>query len=785
MNLLTQLVLDATHIPRIANQRHNLLDLFLSSSPEKYFISVGAALGNFDHMLISAFFNSNQPHSRQPHNETPERTFWHYNSANWQRLNNFFNDYNWSTCYSDNINIYTERFTKVVLTGMKSFIPSTTKKSIRKPLVWFTATSKRAIQNKNKAFRIFKRSPSEVNKMKYVTERNVCNSTIRKEKHVFDLKIKNKINNNSKGSKGFWSLVKSINNNFNQSSIPTLKDHSGTSFFDSKDKANLLAKLFADNSNLDDLNKTPAATTSSGHLMRPFSFRKRCIVKVLDSLNGNQAPGPDGIPSIVLKKCSNTIAGPLCSLFFKCYKAKEYPLSWRSAIVQPIPKKGNKTEPKNYRPIAITSVLAKTMEKVINAKIMRFLADTQQLSDHQYGFRSQRSTGDLMTYVTHKWYDTIHKCGETKAVALDIAKAFDRVWHKGLMVKLLACGLSQNLCEFISSFLTNRSIRVVVDGVFSDRYELKAGVPQGSPLSPTLFLIFINDLLKTTHNPIHSFADDSTLHASFHITNPNELNSIAIYRSSVSLSLNDDLMRISDWGRVNLVDFNASKTQSCVFSNKKTDPLTNDLLIHNTTIENSPSLFILGTYLSENLLWFDHLRDISNNAARRLGFLRRCKRYLSADNILLIYKAFIRPILEFNSHIWAGAPASSISLIDRIQSRALKLVGNHDIIKLNSLENRRTISCLSLFYRYFHGFCSKEISEIMPPLYVRDNRLRSSVAAHSRTVAVEYARTNRFSNSFIPRTSQLWNNLPNYVFPDSYNLQKFKKNINCHFALPP
>ena len=122
--------------------------------------------------------------------------------------------------------------------------------------------------------------------------------------------------------------------------------------------------------------------------------------------------------------------------------------------------------------------------------------------------------GDLLSYLTHLWSSLLRNFGESYVVALDISKAFDRVWHKALLAKLPSYGFTPPLCNLISSFLSDRFISVVVDGATSSTFRVSSGVPQGSVLSPTLFLFFINDLLGSPSALIHAFADDSTLHSS-------------------------------------------------------------------------------------------------------------------------------------------------------------------------------------------------------------------------------------------------------------------------------
>ena len=175
-------------------------------------------------------------------------------------------------------------------------------------------------------------------------------------------------------------------------------------------------------------------------------------------------------------------------------------------------KKGDRSNPSNYCPIALTSAVAKVFETLLNSVFIKHLKSNNLLSDHQYGFRKARSTGDLLSYLTHVWSSSLKNFGESFVIALDISKAFDRVWHKALLAKLPAYGFTPSFCKLISNFFSNRFISVVVDGATSASFPVSSGVPQGSVLSPTRFLLFINDLLHATASDIHSFADDSNLH---------------------------------------------------------------------------------------------------------------------------------------------------------------------------------------------------------------------------------------------------------------------------------
>ncbi len=179
-----------------------------------------------------------------------------------------------------------------------------------------------------------------------------------------------------------------------------------------------------------------------------------------------------------------------------------------------MPTKGDRSNPSNYRPIALFSCLSKAFEIILNKKFLKHLSSFSLLSDHQYGFRKGPSTGDLLAFLTDSWSSSLSRFGETFAVSFDISKAFNRVWHKALLSKLPSYDFYPALCSFLPSFLSGRFIAAVIDGHCSTSKPINSGVPQGSDLSPTLFLLFINDLLSLANCPIHSCADDTTLHYS-------------------------------------------------------------------------------------------------------------------------------------------------------------------------------------------------------------------------------------------------------------------------------
>ena len=221
----------------------------------------------------------------------------------------------------------------------------------------------------------------------------------------------------------------------------------------------------------------------------------------------------DCIPVVVLKNSEPELSYILAELFNKCLKESCFPDCWKVSSVVPVFKNvGERSTAKNYRPVSLLSVVSKVFEKLVNNRIVDHLEKCGLFSDFQYGFRSSRSTADLLTVVSDRIARAFNRSGATGAVALDISKAFDRVWDTGLLHKPKSYGISGQIFSLISSFLSNR-LRVVLDGMSSQEYPVNAGVPQGSILGPTLFLLYINDLPDDVICDIAIYADDTTIYS--------------------------------------------------------------------------------------------------------------------------------------------------------------------------------------------------------------------------------------------------------------------------------
>ena len=255
---------------------------------------------------------------------------------------------------------------------------------------------------------------------------------------------------------------------------------------------------------------------------------------------------------------------------------------------------GERSTAKNYRPVSLLSVVSKVFEKLVNNRIVDHLQKCGLFSDFQYGFRSSRSTADLLTIVSDRIARAFDRSATTRAVALNISKAFDRVWHAGLLHKLKSYRISGQIFGLISSFLSNRRIKVVLDEKSSQEYPVNAGVPQGFVLGPTLFLLYINDLPDDVICDIAIYGDDTTLYSKC------DRASDLWQQLELASELESDLRDTVDWGKKWLVDFNAGKTQLVSFDRSNNNGSIN-VKIGSSILEEKSSFKMLGLAFSSKL----------------------------------------------------------------------------------------------------------------------------------------------------------------------------------------
>ena len=254
---------------------------------------------------------------------------------------------------------------------------------------------------------------------------------------------------------------------------------------------------------------------SKGVTIDNFDITANMVGKYLKQLNASKSQGPDNLHPKLLLETLDEIKEPLTEIFKKSLQEGSVPNDWKLANTITLHKKGSKSLPVNYRPISLTSVVSKLMERRVRDKIMEHMAGNNLFTKHQHGFRKGYSCVTQLLDVCDKWTEELDNknCIDYDIVYLDFQKAFYSVLHQRLLTKLKGYGIQAKLLNWIENFLKNRKQRVQVDGSSSEWADVTSGIPQGSVLGPTLFSIYINDLPDVVHSFVKLFADDAKLYA--------------------------------------------------------------------------------------------------------------------------------------------------------------------------------------------------------------------------------------------------------------------------------
>ena len=244
----------------------------------------------------------------------------------------------------------------------------------------------------------------------------------------------------------------------------------------------------------------------------------------------------------MLQLCGNSICKPLELILKQSMESGSFPSEWKKGNVVPIHKKDDKQCLSNYRPVSLLPICGKIFEKLIFNEMFKFFIENELISPNQSGFKPGDSCTNQLLAITHEMYKSFDEVFEVRGVFLDISKAFDKVWHEGLIFRLKQDGVSGNLINLLCDFLKNRKQRVLLNGQVSGWSDVKAGVPQGSILRPLLFLIYINDLSEGLSSNAKLFADDTSLLSVIHDSNTS------------ALELNNDLAKINRWALMGLIN---------------------------------------------------------------------------------------------------------------------------------------------------------------------------------------------------------------------------------------
>ena len=637
-----------------------------------------------------------------------------YNKANWHGFSCDFNDF--VLCPSKDINCMFSELNEKIDSVATKFIPlAHTSKHSRRALPNYIINS---IKSRNRLQRKFKKNKSQYNKNQLYNQIDKVKNEITEFKSSNWSNFINKLGTCPTSSKAYWNRINRIRNKKAPNSIPNL-NFNGTTLDTDESKAvafgEKLANTFSDqvenSSSFNNINKDYVDDIVNSKSYIPnyknktfFPIELHELDEAIKKLNNKTSLDNHYISNKIIKKLPLTFKRQLLIFFNKSIIDSELPIVSKQAIITMIGKKGSATDIKNYRPISSTSCLIKLLEKIIHSRVTKFLVENGTIINQQSGFRKNRQTKDNLIYMSQKILEAFGKRKKVCCIFFDIQAAFDKIWHNGLIFKLIKLKFPLYLVQWIKNFLTNRTFTVKIGNVETEKYNITCSTPQGTVLSPLLFSIFINDIpiFKSNINK-HSllFADDLMYMYTFSKIN-----------QAVEVQLNKQTVKLEKWLNDWRLKMAPHKCMYSIFSqNKKAgekgkkgfnnENLNIKIYGENITLDNNATF--LGLRFDKFLNFKNQIAHIKSSCNNRLNIMKVLAHKswnINTKTQIQLYKTLVRSIFDYSSFIFPTLTGKSKRKLQFIQDSALRIIYKknfefdttvlHEMAEIETLEERAT-----------------------------------------------------------------------------------------------
>lgn len=616
-------------------------------------------------------------------------------------------------------------------------------------------------------------SKRKKNWLEYKKYRNLTKTLIRKAKRrKFSATVLD-----HKDTRAIWQHIRSAKGNTKctGNGLPDSLEIDNTLITNSFDVANKLNEYFAtitkrlsknehttstvDFDNISNFVQNKVSENTSFHI--PLITTSQ-VSSYIHNLDPAKSTGLDGIGPRILKLACNVISPSIASLINKSITSGRFPNKLKLAKVFPIFKTGKKTDPSNYRPVSILPTLSKIFEKHVNKHLTGYLNKYNLIHECQSGFRHKHSCQTALVRLVDQWMKCIDQGDLVGTLFIDFRKAFDMVDHTRLIQKLTFYKVSDAALQWFTSYLSTRLQTIKSEQGLSEFSQTLSGVPQGSILGPTLFLLFINDLpLSIIHCSSDFYADDSTLHVS------------GKTKCEIETKLQTDSNRVDAWSTRNNMGINYNKTTSMCIGTKQrlrnTDKL--DIQIENNKIDAVSSQKLLGICIDENLNWTAHIDNLCATISSRVSLLKQLSHYVPENVQKIFYQCYILPLIDYGSNAWGTSNNTNIDRINKLQKRAARIILKVELTTPSSVmfqrlgwmsvSSRLKYNKAVMAYKALNDLTPAYISDLLQPSSKTNNRvLRSS---ENGSVTVPRSNTTIYDGSFSCSASKLWNSLPESV----------------------
>ena len=585
-----------------------------------------------------------------------------------------------------------ESFTNCLQSIASRSIPKTSGKEKRQDKPWFNDACRQARKERREAERNYKNNMILPNLIAFKRAKA-------KARCVFRLAMKqcwrdfvSKINSNTPIIK-VWNMIRKIKGKKQPSHIQHLECN-GEKIMGTKAIADRIGETLEEITSRDggnpDFNavrqaeeRTPINFDNNNDhpYNAPFSLDE--LETALNNSN-NSSAGPDEIPYGILKQLPETGKECLLKVMNHIWETGDFPPHWKEATVLPIPKPGKDlSDPKNYRPIALTSCICKTMERMANSRLVWYLESNDLLRPDQCGFRKGRSTLDALSSLETYIRDAFINGQQAVAIFFDLEKAYDTTWQYGILKDLKKAGLEGQLPRFIKGYLSNRQFRVRVNGVLSDLFDQESGVPQGGILSVTLFLLKINDIIKDISKLIGRtlYVDDFLM----------------CFRGrsmrTIERILQNCIKELMTWAKDNGFRFSINKTCIIHFHYHIQVERQPDIYMDEAKTQRIPVVEktkFLGIMVDRKLCFKDHMKYLRTKCSKALNLLRVVAHPTwggDQDTLLKLYRSLVLSQLDYGLCIYGAACPSYFKMAEAIQNQGLRIcLGAFRTTRIESLQ---------------------------------------------------------------------------------------------------
>jgi Reverse transcriptase (RNA-dependent DNA polymerase)/Endonuclease-reverse transcriptase len=738
--LLEQLVQFSTHV------RGNTLDLILTDIPERVInVAEEGQLGASDHVLMAARIavGAGPPPA--------DRALPDWRRADWQGMRTELQQLDWDQVLQGKTadqawSTLRERVEQLVA----RHVPNRRRRNHDRP-PWLSREILRAIRRKKK---LWSRAKQGQNVAEYREAEKAVRNMIRNAKRRFERNIAKGCGSEQANKKRFFAYIRRKTKS--GPCVGPLKDGQGKTVHQDGEMAALLNRFFSSVFTREDTTNVPEPENVAGrHEISSVKITVRAVKDRIKKLRVDSVAGPDVIGPLLLKKLMHELAWPLTKVMRASVREGLVPEDWRTANVTPIYKKGQKSDPGNYRPVSLTSVCSCLLESIIKDQIVEHLERSGVIRGTQHGFMKGCSCVTNLLVFLEKLMAEVDNGAAVDIVYLDFAKAFDTVPHERLKKKLRAHGIRGKLLDWISAWLSDRKQRVVLNGNLSAWEAVLSGVPQGSVLGPLLFFIFINDLdmAVSLAELILKFADDTKV--------------ARVIRSDEDrLALQAALNNLVEWSERWGMRFNMQKCKVMHVgrTNKQHQYTMAGQQLAVTKEEKD-----LGVTISDNLKPAAQCAKAARTAQTVLGQIVRAFRYRDRTIFLQLYKQYIRPHLEFAVQAWSPWLQADKELLENVQKHAVGMVsglqsrdyeGRLKELKLTTLEERRHQADMLQMYKEVSSGHAAQTAWFRP---APEAAARTRQNADPLNVRPNHGRLELRRNAFTVRVGEPWNAVPAHI----------------------